>query len=247
MVHPAPLVLLHPYPTDATFWDAMRPHLRAGRPVLTPEVPGAGAAPADPDWTITGMADEVARRIAGWAPHGRAVVMGVSMGGYVAQALVARHPERVCGLVLADTRAEADDDAALAARADAIARVEADGPAAYLADFLPRLLAPDADRGVRDALAAIAGRQTPASITSALRALAGRVDRRPDLPAVACPTLVLVGSEDAVTPPAAARLIAELVPGAQLHTLAGAGHMSPLERPAEVAALTEQFLASHGL
>lgn len=243
MSNSTPLVLLHPFPADATFWDPLLTHMQGGRPVLRPEAPGFGDAPRRDGWSIADTADDVARHLAAWAPGGRAVVMGLSMGGYIALALVSRHPETVAGLVLADTRAEPDDDAALATRADAIARIEAEGTAQYLAAFLPRLLAPDADHHTRDALAAIAARQAPHALTGALRALAGRVDRRPDLPAVACPTLVMVGEHDAVTPHAAARVMADGIPGARLEVVAEAGHMTALERPEAVALLVERHLA----
>ncbi|MCC6832006.1 MAG: alpha/beta fold hydrolase [Thermoleophilia bacterium] len=241
-----PLVLLHPYPVDAGFWDPVRALLRPGRPVLAPEAPGFGAAPAEPGWTVTGYADAVAARIADWAPGGRAAVCGLSLGGYVALAIAARHPERLSALVLADTRAEPDDDAALAARADGIARIEMEGTVGYLRDFLPRAVSPAAAPEARAALAALAGRQPAGALCDALRALAGRVDRRPDLPAVACPALVIVGEDDAATPPAAARVIADGIPDARLEIIPAAGHMTALERPERFAALLEEHLAPTG-
>jgi pimeloyl-ACP methyl ester carboxylesterase len=239
-----PLVLLHPYPLDAAFWDPVRERLRPGRAVLAPDAPGFGTAPAEPDWTIAGYADAVAERIAAWAPGGRAAVCGLSMGGYTALALAARHPGVLAGVALADTRAEPDDDAALEARADGIARIEAEGTAGYLTGFLPRTVAPEAESHVREVLAAIAGRQPPHALTAALRALAGRVDRRPDLGAVTCPALVVVGEHDALTPPAAARVLADGIAGATLEVVGGAGHMAALERPDVFADLLEGWLAT---
>lgn len=239
----APLVLLHPYPVDAGFWDPVRALLAPGRPVLAPEAPGFGSATPEAGWTVTGYADAVAARIADWAPGGRAAVCGLSLGGYVALAIAARHPERLSALVLADTRAEPDDDAALAARADGIARIEAEGAEGYLRDFLPRVVSPRAAPEVREALARLAGRQPAAALCDALRALAGRVDRRPDLGAVSCPALVVVGEDDAATPPAVARVMADGIPGARMEVVPGAGHMTALERPAAFAALLEGHLA----
>ncbi|MFN8123632.1 MAG: alpha/beta fold hydrolase [Thermoleophilia bacterium] len=238
-----PLVLLHPYPVDAGFWDPVRALLRPERPVLTPEAPGFGAAAPEPGWTVTGYADAVAGRIAEWAPGGRAAVCGLSLGGYVALAIAARHPGLLAALVLADTRAEPDDDTALAGRADGIARIEIEGADGYLRDFLPRVVSPSAPDAPRGALAALAGRQPPGTLCDALRALAGRVDRRPDLPSVACPTLVVVGEDDAATPPAVARVMADGIPGARLAVVPGAGPMTALERPDAFAALVEEHLA----
>ena len=238
-----PLVLLHPYPVDAGFWDPVRAQLHPGRAVLAPDAPGFGAAAPEAGWTVAGYADAVAERIGAWAPGGRAAVCGLSLGGYVALAIAARHPERLAALVLADTRAEPDDDAALAARADGIARIEAEGPEGYLRDFLPRVVSPVADAATREALADLAGRQTGAALCDALRALAGRVDRRPDLPSVACPALVIVGADDAATPPAVARVMADGIPGARMEVVPEAGHMTALERPEVFAALVEGHLA----
>lgn len=106
MPEPLSLVLLHPFPLDAGFWNAVRPALSADRPVVACEFPGLGSAPMAEEPSVDGFADSVAATIAAECPQGRAVVCGLSLGGYVALALAARHPERVAALVLADTRAE---------------------------------------------------------------------------------------------------------------------------------------------
>ena len=100
----ATIVLLHPFPVDHRFWDDVTPVLEAaGHEVMAPDLPGFGASPPWPGWTM----DEAADRLAPAIPPG-AVVAGLSMGGYLAQAIVARHPDRVGRLVLADTRAEGE-------------------------------------------------------------------------------------------------------------------------------------------
>lgn len=240
-----PLVLLHPFPCDSAFWGPLREALDPGVRVFCPEAPGFGAAPMRDGWTIAGWADQVADAIA--AGPGAAVVCGLSMGGYAALALAARRPEVLRGLVLADTRAEADSDEARAGREAGIARIAADGDTAgFLAGLLPRLVAPAARPESRDLLAAVAARQPPAAVAGALRALAGRPDRTPDLAAVRVPTVVIVGDEDAVTPPAAARVIAGGIPGASLVTIPGAGHMSALEAPGAFAAALAPLVAPPG-
>jgi 3-oxoadipate enol-lactonase len=239
---PTPLVLIHPFPTDAGFWDELRPRLSPDRHVLVPELPGFGSKSERPGWSIAEAADEIADTIAAWAPDGRAAVCGLSMGGYTALALAARRPDVVSALVLADTRAEADDDDALAGRSRAIEMISTQGLRAFLDDFLPHLVAPDTSAEITEALRRIAERQRPSSVVSALEALRGRPDRRDDLPGIACPTLVIVGELDALTPPAAATTIYRGVPGARMATIAGAGHLTALERPADTALLVETFL-----
>ncbi len=190
---------------------------------------------------MDGFADDVADRIAREAPGGRAAVCGLSLGGYTALALVARHPERVAALVLADTRAEPDTPEAAAARHRSAAEVRAGGAAAFLDDFCPRLVAPG-DAASLAAARAIADRQEAEGVAGALGALAGRADRRPDLAAIAAPTLVIVGSEDTLTPPDRAEALEAGIPGAELVVLRGAGHLSALERPGAFAEAVTGFL-----
>lgn len=232
-----PLVLLHPFPLDARMWDPVRAEGVGDRAVLAPDAPGMGGAAPPARWTIADWADEVAGRMRAEMPGGRALVAGVSMGGYCALALAARHPDVLAGLVLADTRAEADDDATRAGRAASAEAVRREGPDAVLRALLPRLVAPGASPAVRATLAELAGRQSPEGLIGALGALAGRPDRRDVLPGIRVPTLVVVGEHDAPTPPAVARAMAEAIPGARLVVVRGAGHMTPLEDPATFARL----------
>ena len=243
MISPLPLVLLHPYPTDAGFWDRMRSHLDPKRPITAPNAPGFGDQASRANWTIDDAADRVAAHIRARTSDGAAAVMGLSMGGYIALSLAVRHPERCARLVLADTRADADDAAARAARTDAIAAIRGGHQGDYLTALLPRLLGPDAHPRVRSELAALAARQSSDALVGALSALAGRPDRRGDLPTLVIPTLVIVGAEDQVTPPSAARELACNLPQARLIEIPAAGHLSALEDPETVAGYVEAFLS----
>jgi pimeloyl-ACP methyl ester carboxylesterase len=238
---PVPLVLLHPFPLDARFWAAAMPALSADRPVVAPEFPGLGGAEPQEAPTIDGFADEVAEAI-GALPGRRAAVCGLSLGGYVALALAARHPRRVAGLVLADTRAEPDTPEALEGRHASAARVRSEGPGRFLDEFLARTVAAgDAEslatvRGIADA-------QDPEAIARALEALGGRADRRPDLAAMEVPALVVVGAEDTVTPLASSEAMVEALPDAELVVIPGAGHFTALERTKEFTEAVRAFLA----
>ena len=148
----------------------------------------------------------------------------------------------MAALVLADTRAEADTPEAAEGRHRSAAQVRAGGTAG-----LPRRLhaAPGragrrrrARRGPRDRR-----RQDPEAVARALEALAGRADRRGDLAGIAAPALVIVGSEDALTPPPFAETLAAGLPDAELVVIPGAGHLTALERPAEFAAAVRSFLS----
>lgn len=236
------IVLLHPFPLDAGFWEPLRPLLPAGIRVSAPECPGFGTAAARPGWSVDDAADEVAWAIA--QTGGPAVVCGLSLGGYVALSLVARHPGRAEALVLADTRAEADDDAARAGREASIARIAAGEIGGVLDELVPRLVAPGTPAATVDAIRAIADRQTPEAVSAALAALRDRPDRRADLEGIAVPTLAVWGSEDAVTPREAMESLAAAIPGGRLEVVPGAGHLSAFEDPAGFARAVAPFLAA---
>jgi pimeloyl-ACP methyl ester carboxylesterase len=154
------------------------------------------------------------------------------MGGYVALALAARHPARLAGLVLADTKAGPDTPEARQARDQAIALVRDEGVGPYMDRQLDRLLSPSAPRALRDEVRALGASQSAAAVVAALEALRDRPDRRGELAAITCPTLVVVGTRDVLTPPSEAASLARAIPGARLVELEGAGHLANLEAPA---------------
>src|SRR6185436_12890251 len=164
-----------------------------------------------------------------------ASVCGLSMGGYAAFALWARYPARVNRLVLADTRAGADSDSARQARADLSAEVGRRGAEAAAEAMLPKLLGettrrerPELVARVREMILA----NPPRGIRDALGGLAARADSTDRLRGIEVPTLIVVGEEDVVTPPAEAEAMRRQIPGSRLVTLARAGHLSNLEEPA---------------
>lgn len=240
MPEPTPLALLHPFPLDARFWDPVASSLAADREVLLPEFPGLGRAPSVEAPSIDGFADQVAERIAALR-GGRAIVCGLSLGGYTALSLAARHPARPAALVLADTRAEPDTPEAAEGRRLAAARVRAEGTAAFLDDFMSRLVAPGHDDAGATARR-IADDQDAEAVAGGLEALAARADRLGHLAGIAVPTLVVVGSEDTLTPPSFARTLAGGIPGAELVVIEGAGHLSALEAPGEFATAVREFV-----
>lgn len=241
VAEPLALILLHPFPLDAGFWSAVRPSLSADRPVIACEFPGLGAAPMVEAPSVDGFADLVAATIAGHCPGGRAAVCGLSLGGYAALALAARHPGRVAALVLADTRAEDDAPEARTGRHASAARVRAEGPGGFLDEFVPRLVAPG-DQASLDAARAIADAQEPEAIARALEALAGRADRRPDLPAMAMPALVIAGGQDVLTPVSCSQTLVDGLPDAELVVIPEAGHLTALESPAAFSSAVRAFL-----
>lgn len=237
------LVLLHAFPLDSRMFDSARAVLSAAAAVSTPDLRGFGSGPplgdAAPDLAL--LADDVA---AGMDAAGiaRAIVGGVSMGGYVALALLRRHPERIKGLVLVDTRCGPDDAAAVERREGVAARADA-GDVARGHDAIAPLVAAGGLGDTRATLAAIADSVPAATIAWAQRAMAGRPDSTPVLAAASVPVLIVVGEQDAVTPPAAAHEMAAAAGDAELVELPGAGHLTPAEDPEGFAVVVLDWLS----
>jgi pimeloyl-ACP methyl ester carboxylesterase len=241
------VLLLHAFPFSRAMWRRQVEALQNAYRVLAPDLRGFGDSAAFPGTpSIDQLADDAAR-VLDEAGVDRAVVGGLSMGGYVALAFAWRHPGRLRGLVLADTRAEADDEAVRANRDRAIADASKGTGASFIEQLMPRLVGPTtlASRPeVVEEVRQIAAAQVPPAIVGALRAMRDRPDARPVLASVNVPTLVIVGRDDVATPPAASETLARSIRGAQLVVIAGAGHLANLEQPAAFNAALRQFLDS---
>jgi 3-oxoadipate enol-lactonase len=218
------VLLLHAFPLDARMWDGQTPVLeRAGYEVVAPNLPGR-----EPDASLRGWAARILELL-----PGEFVPVGISMGGYLTFELYRQAPDRIPAVVLADTRAGADSEEARAAREESVRTIRADGFDTFWAGLAPKLVAPGADPEVVERARAIAAEQPVESIVATLHALRDRADSTSTLADLDVPALVLVGEEDALTPPEASREIVAGLPRGQLVELPGAGHLTPLERPAE--------------
>lgn len=242
------ILFIHGFPFHGGMWRAQLDGLPAGWHGLAPDLRGFGAAPACPaaGWTMDTFADDLARLLDEQG-IGRAVVCGLSMGGYVAFAFWRRHTERVRALVLADTRAGADTAEGRASRHAMAKEVVERGTEVVARAMLPKLFAPSTRREKPDVVervrAMIEG-TAPATVAAAQLAMAARPDSTPDLPGIAVPALVVVGEEDALTGPDEARAMASALPAARLEIIPRAGHLSPMERPAAFNAILGDWLAS---
>lgn len=241
------VVLLHAFPYDRAMWAPQVRGLSDEYRVITPDLPGFGGTPAPPGgWTVDAAADAVADTLDSLGLADPVVLAGLSMGGYVALAFARRHPRRLRGLILADTRAEPDSKDARAGRAKTAELAKENGAAAVFEDALPKQLCEVTRTGRPGVVAearAIAGRQSVEGVVAALVALRDRPDARPGLRDIRLPTLVLVGEHDAITPLAAAEELVRGIAGARLEVLPAAGHLSNLETPDVFTGAVRAFLA----
>jgi 3-oxoadipate enol-lactonase len=247
-MNPLPLVFVHGFPLDHRMWP-MAGELARGRTVLAPSLPGFGGSTAPARPGSMGVYAEFILEQVDRAGIGRAVFVGLSMGGYVLFELLRRAPERMAGLVLCDTRAEADPPEARGAREAAIALVQAGRRAEFLGGFSPRLAAPAAlaDRGFQHLLESMGESVSDEGLCAALEALRDRPDSRLLLPEIQAPVLIVVGEQDAVTPPAMAESMHRAIPGSRLVVIPAAGHLVPMERPGAFSSALTAFLDNAGL
>ncbi len=242
--HGPDVVFLHSFPLDRTMWTGQLVAAgAAGRRAVLMDLPGFGRSPvpAGAAPTIDTCAHAVVSTLDGLGSR-RAVLVGLSLGGYVALAVAALAPSRVEALVLADTRAAADDPATRAGRIVNLALVRDRGVDALVAKMLPHLVAPSCPEEVRARVRAVGAAQSREGVTFALLAMRDRPDRSGLLPTLGVPTLALAGEHDVITPPEEMRAMAAKIPGGRFEVVAGAGHLSSLEQPARFNAALERFL-----
>lgn len=211
---------------------------------VRPDAFGCGGSPVpEPGLTIDAVAAAV---LAALDERGidEVAVVGLSMGGYTAMAMLRQAPERIRALVLADTRPGADGDAEAAARRENAAAVRRDGVEIVVEPMLQRLLSPAGREEVHvaDPVRARIRRCTPEGVATCLEAMAVRPDSGDVLAAVTVPTLVICGEHDAGSPVEVMRAMAESIPGARFEVIEGAGHLTNLEQPARFGELLEAFL-----
>jgi pimeloyl-ACP methyl ester carboxylesterase len=243
-----PLVLLHAFPLYSAMWVAQRDGLADVCRVVTPDLRGFGASPlGDDEPSLDHMADDVAALL-DRLQLDRAVLGGLSMGGYVVMAFLRRHADRVSAVVLADTKAGPDPEPARENR-ERIAQAVLGEPGLQVLvdDVLPGLLGETTKQHNPDVVALVRDltlRAHPSAVAWVQRALARRPDSTDTLRGADVPALVLVGDEDKLSPVAEAQAMAAALPKARLATISGAGHLPAVEKPAEFTAAVRDFITA---
>lgn len=239
-----PLVLIHGYPLDHTMWFGVIAALGGGVRASAPDLRGFGKAePLEGEPSIDAFANDIISQL-GREGIDRAVIAGMSMGGYVALALAEKAREKVAGLALVNSQSFADTEEARAGRREMIKKVRAEGVSAATDAILPKMFTParaknpDFQRFVVEGANA-AGVDT---ICWALEAMARRPDRSHILEDGEIPTLVLHGAEDQLIPAEKARKMAALNAKTHFVALKNAGHGAAMETPDEVATNLRKFM-----
>lgn len=240
-----PLVLLHAFPLDARMWNGTRALLEDQFRVIMPDQRGLGESASGDAPESTGSdvdmdalaADVIA--LLDLLDLNEVILGGCSMGGYVTMAVLRQAPERVAGVVLANTKAEADTDEQAATRRTTADRAEREGIKGWLAEnTVPNVLSrttqdqhPELVASVSEMIAS----QPPSGVAMAQRAMARRPTSVDTLRGCASPVLVVAGDEDTLVPQEQAQALAAIPAAAELTMLPGVGHLAPMEGPATFA------------
>ena len=229
-------VLLHAFPIGANLWEPQMHSIPEGWRLITPDLRGFGGSTEADSVGALSMSDYADDLVDLLDELGiaRAVIGGLSMGGYATLAFLQRDAERVDGLILANTRAGADSPEARANRRNMLALLDREGPSGVARDMMPKLLGkttreanPEAEATVRRLIK----QQSPVAIRAAIHRMMHRPDSTPLLAQITVPTLVITGDEDELIPIDESRAIANAVRGATLAVIPRAGHLSNLEQP----------------
>lgn len=248
-----PVILLHGFPLSSAMWRPQLDRVPEGWRFIAPDLrgfgrslpPKGGSHAVDPnDMTMDDYAADILSLMDGLELED-AVIAGLSMGGYVAFAMFRNAPARFAGMVLADTRSQADTPQAREGRLEMREVLAKDGPRGVADRMLPKLFSADAPAEAIAAAREMIESASPEAIDAAIGALMSRPDSTPDLGRMTRGTLVVVGEHDAIAPAAEAEVMQRAIPRSTLTVIPGAGHLANLEQPEAFSLALVDFLRSH--
>ncbi|MCA1796762.1 MAG: alpha/beta hydrolase [Geobacteraceae bacterium] len=241
------VIFIHGFPFSSDIWKSQLKALGHNYHAVAYDFRGMGeSALGDGQYTIEEHVDDLIAML-DFLEIDKAILVGLSMGGYIALRALERYPERFSALALCDTQSKADDNAGKLKRAAGAKAVKKDGAAAFAAGFVEAVFTPASIKNkvpAVDFIKDIISASDPLAIAGNLIAMAARTDTTEFLADIAVPTLVLVGEEDKLIPPAVARDMHTRIKGSELHLIPDAAHMSNLENPDEFNARLLEFLAT---
>ncbi|HEU4522556.1 MAG TPA: alpha/beta hydrolase [Thermoanaerobaculia bacterium] len=234
------LVWIHGFPLSSKIF-AKQPR------GFAPDLAGFGSAPPPSrDYTMNDYAKDV---LAGMDAQNidRAVLGGLSMGGYILMAIARIAPERISGVILIDTRETPDTAESKKGRYDTIEKVKEKGVGVVVEPMLPKMLTSGAPQPLVDETRRIMMSSSSEGVIAALRAMAERSDSTDALRKLNVPALVVAGDQDTITPLADAQRMGALLPNATVVTIRGAAHLSNFEQPEQFNDAVASFLKRHDL
>ncbi len=231
-----PVIFLHGFPFDHSMWTPQLEALSDKYRVIAYDIRGHGQSYiGDGQFTIEGHTEDLLG-ILNQLKISKCVIVGLSMGGYIALRALERNPERFLAAALCDTRSEADGNEGKLKRFGAIASVKKTGSKEFAKGFVQAVFSAESRNGkpaIIQHIQTTIERTSPLSIAGTQLALASRTDTTPSLPRISIPVLIMVGEHDVTTPPTASQAMHAAIPGSEFHIIPRAAHMSNLENPEE--------------
>lgn len=228
------VVFLHAFPLSSKMWEAQQKALSDKFHTVAYDMRGFGRSePGDGQTPLEFFVDDL-MDLLDFLKLKQVILCGLSMGGYVALRAIERHPERVSGLILCDTRTEADSNQSKLKRAASVRLIKQKGLAAFSQGFLKIALAPETLQekpGLVTWLKETIHAQNPLGVCAGLLAMAARTDTTHVLASIRVPTLVVTGEKDTFSPPELAKSLSQKIPDASYQIVPRAGHLSNLEQP----------------
>ena len=241
------VIFLHGFSFNKSMWDPQVEHLKNKINVIATDLRGHGGNKPEPGpWMIAHFADDL-KKMMDEKQIDKAVICGLSMGGYIALEFVSKYPERVQALILSDTQAAADSNEGKDKRYATMLKIRKDGVPSFAKEFAKNVLCeptlinkPEVYKKVEEMI----NTNTADNLTMTLGAMAGRKDHFDLLPKITCPTLVIVGDQDKLTTVEMNKKIADGINGAVFKVIPNAGHVPTLEQPAAFNKITDDFFNS---
>lgn len=239
------ILFIHGFPFDFHLWDKQVEVLREQFYCIRYDLRGLGKSePGNGQYTMEQCVDDLLAVLDSENIQ-QAVVCGLSMGGYIAFRAIERNPERFKGLIVLDSKADADDNAGKIRRSEAVKHLLTYGSAGYVKAFVPSTMPKESIEKLGSEYTEMIDRlvqASPVGIAGCQLAMLSRTDTNASLQNISVPSLLICGELDALTPVQNMRSIAEKIPGSEFTVVAGAGHMTPLEAPEQVTKRILQFM-----
>jgi 3-oxoadipate enol-lactonase len=243
-----PVVFIHGFPFSHKMWEPQVNKLPNDIHAITYDVRGHGSSDVgDGQFTIELFVDDLIVLLDHLGIE-RAVLCGLSMGGYIALRAIEKHPNRIKGLVLCDTKSEPDTNEEKIKRTSSIKAVKSAGASVFAEDFVKAVFWPktfENNLGAIEFIKELIRANSSLGICGTLLALAARTDTTQSLSSINVPTCIIVGEYDLRTPPSCAQAMHTAIAGSELHILSNAGHMSNLENTKDFNKILNTFLKKH--
>jgi len=243
-----PVVFIHGFPFNHNMWKPQLLELPKGIHAIAYDVRGHGSSSVgDGQYTLELFVDDLIALLDHLGIE-KAILCGLSMGGYIAQRTAERHPNRIEGLVLCDTKSGTDTDEEKIKRTDSIKTVKSAGVSAFTENFVKAVLWPgtlERRPEVVEFIKELIRTNSALGICGTLLALASRTDTTDRLSSIKVPACIIVGEYDLRTPPLHAQEMHKAITGSELHILSNSGHISNLENSKDFNEIIAAFLKKH--